>query len=227
MTIVPKGPRAGNATGAAVRHIDSAKSRGRGRPSGLGYDPSTGQEQYAETYQDAEYDVFGTVREAGYSEDRFYTRSTDLRGHGSVLRITMPQGLDSQVYAAVNEIPEYRSVQDFFRDAALHRLEYIQRRYKISEGGQRMLVLERYRADREQRSQEIDSLTTTVEEISEGCQKAWDANDYGLLAQELEKGGEAMEWLRDPYRSKVDKILKDWKGRAKEELTKMDNAARE
>lgn len=231
MGIVPKGPRAGDAASAAatakVRDIGSAKSKG-GRPSGLGFDPSTGEEVYAQTYRpESEYDVFGTVRATGYSEDRFYTRSVNADGHGERITVRVPQGIDSQLYAAVADIPEYRSIQDLFRDAVMHRLEYLQKRHKLSEDAIRMLVLERYRADSDRRSQEIDNLTAAVESIEEKCQKAWTTGDYQLLAEELERGGETMEWLREPYKGRAEGILKEWKQKARGELERLERAKRE
>lgn len=222
--MVPKGPRADE---AKVRDITTAKSRG-GRPSGLGYDPATGDEVYTPTYRnESEYDVFGTVRETGYREDRFYTRSVNADGHGERITIRVPQGVDSQVFAAVSEIPEYRSVQDFFRDAAMHRLEYLQKRYQMTDGAQRMLVLERFQADGERASQEIDNLTNAVREIEEKCQKAWDAEDYGLLAQRIDKGTETVEWLREPYKEKAQRVLTDWRSRAREQLQQLEQRNRE
>lgn len=222
MGMVPKGPRAAaSESPAKVRDITSARSRGK--PSGLGYDPATGGEVYADTYRDdSEYDVFGTVRATGYREDRFYTRSVNADGHGERVTIRLPQGIDSQLYAAVSEIPEYRSIQDFFRDAAMHRLEFIQKRYQLSAGAERMLVLERYRADSERRSQEIDTLTNAVKEIEQKCEKAWDAEDYGLLAEELEKGHETMEWLRDPYKTRAMEVLAKWTSKGRSQIEKLE-----
>lgn len=217
MVMVPKGPRAN------VRDIESApSSRPRGRPSGLGYDPEASEEYATETLErhgsDPETDVFSLVGKRGYSEDRFYTRSTDAQGHGEHLRVRMPQGIEAQVYGAVREVSEYRTVQDLMRDAVVHRLEYLQKRYKMSDEARRLLELERLRADSDRRSQDIDTMTDAVVDLGEKLSKAWEAKDYAMVAEELEEGSELIDWLREPYRGQVKQLLADWRARSKEAI---------
>lgn len=216
--MVPKGPRAGEAT---VRDITSARSKG-GRPSGLGYDPATEQEHQTgasrQPRADPETDVFNVVGQRGYSEDRFYTKSTNEHNHGAELRVRVPQGIDSQIHAAVSDVPEYRNAQDFWRDAAVHRLEYLQKRYSISEEGQRFLELERLTADRERRTRDIDTMDATVTDLGEKLERAWSRRDYGMLAKELEEGDELIDWLREPYHSEVRDLLAEWNRKARAKI---------
>lgn len=218
MAIVPKGPRAN------VTSIDA--KRPRGRPSGLGYDPETGEEITKPTLErgqraDPESDIFALVEQRGYSEDRFYTNSSDVRGHSKMLRIWIPQGIDAQVYGAVNEVPQYRTVQDLVRDAILHRLEYLQRRYQLTDDGRRLLELERWRADSEKRSLEIDTMTGAVDGVSDKLMKAWEAEDYSLFAQELTEAEEQVDWLRDPYKTRMLEVIANWRRKGKAELERV------
>lgn len=210
---VAKGPT------AKVRDIETARSKG-GRPSGPGYDPATGEEfAHPGTVRDAEeVDVFALVGTRGYSEDRFYTRSTNVHNHGEKINIRVPQGIDSQIYAAVNEIPEYTSLQSFARDAFVHRLEYLQRRYSMSDSLRRLLELERFEADNERRQREIEKMASAVTDLDEKCQLAYEEEDYGMLAEMMDTGEEIMEWLREPYRGRARAVLQRWRARAKDQI---------
>lgn len=223
MVMVPKGPRANVSDIGAAR-----EKRARGRPSGLGYDPSTGEEVIGPTLErqpgeaDPESQVFAAYgKQLGYSEDRFYTKSSDQRGHSQMLRVWLPQGIDAQVYAAVNDIPQYRTVQDFVRDAIVHRLEYLQKRYKISKAMQRLLDLERSRAESERRSAEVDTMTAAIDEVAAALTKTWEAGDYALFAQEIDEAEALIDQLRDPYQQRLSKMVGDWKRRGRDELERI------
>ena len=204
-------PASGN-----VRNIKSGGHAG-GRRSSKGYDPSTGEETgYVPTTDSTtEHDVFALVSSKGYSEERFYCRSTNLNNHGEKLNLRVPLGIDSQMYAAVAQVPDYTTLQDLVRDAVLHRLEYLQKRYSLGEGARRTLELERMRADSERRAQEATVMSESVDDLAEKLQMLWDKEDWGLMAEELEEGGERVDWLRDPYKARATKVLDDWKGRAR------------
>lgn len=63
----------------------------------------------------------------GYSVDKYYTRATDNKGHGSTLYARMLTDVAEQIAKIVqsNVIPEYKTHQDFIRDAIYHRLRYL------------------------------------------------------------------------------------------------------
>lgn len=223
--VAPKKRRQVDSGAENVVDIGQAKGGGKrqgGRPSGRGYDPQSGDEVLSTSYVDhvtressSEVDVFALVNERGYRPERFYTRSINADGHGEKVQVRVPQGLDSQMYAAVAEIAEYRSIQDLIRDAVVHRLEWLQHHYALGEAARRTLELERLQADRERRAQEADTMGKSVDDLGEKLQGLWDKEDWGLLAEELEAGGESVDWLRDPYKRRAQKILDDWKGRAR------------
>lgn len=232
MAMTPKGPRA--ATAATLGDIDSQRAkRARGRPSGLGCDPATGQEYAKPTLErgaaelDPGSDIFSQVEARGYSEERFYTSSSDVRGHSKMLRVWLPQGIDAQVYEAVNGIPQYRTVQDFMRDAIVHRLEYLQHRYVLSDQGRRLLEIERWKADSERRSAEIQTMTSAVNNVGERLAEAWTAEDYQLLKQEYEEAKDQIDWLREPYKGRMVELLKEWGRKANAEIAKLEKRDKE
>lgn len=215
MGMVPKGDRAN------VTHI--ASKRGRGKPSGLGYDPEAGEE-YAGPTLDPETDVFALVGKRGYSEERFYTKSEDRHHHSAQIRVNVPKGLNAQIQAAVSRVAEYTSLQSFIRDAIVHRLEFIQRRYKLTEETRRWLELERLQSDSERRRVEVDTMTEAVDALAESLTRHWEAQDYAMLAEELEEGSELLDWLREPYRGQVKGLLGEWSDRARAKIREHEAA---
>lgn len=199
---------------------------GSGRRDSITYDPSTGIETgspYAKGTRDSitEVDIFAVVDSTGYREDRFYTRSVNPDGHGEKFQLRVPQGLDSQMHAAVAEVPEYRTLQDLVRDAIVHRLEFLQKRYSLGDGARRLLELERIRADSDARAQEVEELGAAVEDMDRKLALCYAAEDWQMMAEELDKGSERADWLREPYHSKATKILEQWRGKARVQLAEM------
>lgn len=224
--IVPKGQTAPRAP-SNVRSIRSAGHAG-GRKSSTTYDPATGEEVTSKGYlakashdSDADFDVFKVVDSKGYSEDRFYCRSVNADGHGERMQLRMPQGIDAQLYAAVAAVNEYNTLQDFFRDAALHRLEYIQKRYALGDDARRALELERMRADRERRAQETEVMQENVDDLADKLQRLWDKGDWSMMTEELEKASEVLDWLREPYRGRAAQVVADWRGRSRDKIRQM------
>lgn len=193
--------------------ITRAANRG-GRPSGLGYDPETG-----ESHSTGEHDLFTfTGGEKGYRPDRFYTKSTDQRGHGEKIQVRVPQGIDSQVHAAVRDIPEYRSLQDFVRDALVHRLEWVQKQYQLGEEAERILALERFEADNKAYRDDMERMDQASTELEESLVIAVERKDWSTFTQVLGQGDELMEWLRDPYRTKCAEVLQTYRLRHRDDV---------
>lgn len=199
-----------------------------GRVDSTTYDPATGREATAKGYRASatresglESDVFTLVDDRGYREDRFYCRSVNADGHGEKLSLRVPQGIDSQMHAAVAEVPEYRTMHDLVRDAVIHRLEYLQKRYNLGDGARRMLELERISANMEQRTQETETMQAAVENLEGKLQRLYDQRDWSMIVEQFEMGSELLDWLRDPYRGRAAEILGKWKATCRESIRKM------
>jgi len=223
--LAPKGtPGEKQATAANVTPIHA----GKGRKS-QGYDPATGTTTTPKGYRGAtresamETDVFTLVDETGYRADRFYTRSVNADGHGEKLSVRVPQGIDSQMHAAVAAVAQYHSLHDLIRDAVVHRLEWIQRSYQLGDGARRMLELQRIEAEMEARTQESQSMSSAVKNLEAKLQGFWDEQDYAMLAEELSKGVELYEWLREPYKSRAVSIITRFKAMGREAIAKMQD----
>ena len=233
MTIVPKKATPKSASddrsggGSNVRSIRSA-GHGGGRKTSTTYDPATGLESTPKGYKaeatresDAEFDVFSLVDDRKYSEARFYTRSVNADGHGERMQVRVPQGIDSQMHAAVAEVPEYKTIHDLIRDSVIHRLEFLQKRYNLGDGARRILELERIRSDLTRHSQETETMQEAVDDLEAALQRLWDKQDYGMMREMLDTGSEMYEWLRDPYKGKALGVLERWKATARVEMEKL------
>lgn len=207
--IVPKGN---------VRAIRSGGHAG-GRRSSRTYNPATGEDAESRGSL-AEFNAF-TLETSGYREDRFYTRSVDADGHGEKLNLRVPQGIDSQMYAAVAEIPEYRTIHDLIRDAVLHRLEYLQKRYSLSQKAQIMLNRERARADRHERVQDSNEQEAMVEEMEQTLSILYQRGDWSLLAEELKDDAETAEFaMRGEYQRRAQEIVRRWRDKSRDQIAK-------
>lgn len=209
---------AGEAAGTDSGASNVRRLRG-GRPSGLGYDPTTGQEHrhVGRAHPEVDFSAFIDPGK-GYRSDRFYTRSSDNQGHDVQMRVRVPKGLDSQIHAAVAEVPEYRTPHDFIRDAILHRLEWIQTHYAMSPAARRMLEVERFNADITANENEMQMMTGSIEAMTAMLTLAAGTKDWSMFQQTLEYGEEVCEWLREPYKGKAEGILAEWKRQVKEEI---------
>lgn len=202
-----------------VRSIRSAGHAG-GRRTSRTYDPATGEDS-ASRGSLAEYNAFTVEGGNGYREDRFYTRSVDADGHGQKLNLRVPQGIDSQMYAAVNEIPEYRTIHDLIRDAVLHRLEYLQKRYSLSQKAQIMLNRERAKADRHERVQDSDEQEAMVKEMDETLGMLHQRGDWSLLAEELTADSETAEFsMRGEYQRQAQGVIRKWTDKSREQIAR-------
>lgn len=216
-----------------VRNIKSA-GHGGGRKSSLNYDPATGLETAPKGYRgeatresDSEFDVFTLVDDRKYREDRFYTRSVNADGHGERMQLRVPQGIDSQMHAAVGEVPEYKTINDLIRDSVIHRLEFLQKRYNLGDGARRILELERIRSDMSKQNQETETMQEAVDDLDGTLQRLWDKQDYGMMREVLSTGGEMFEWLRDPYKGKALAVLERWKATARVEMDRLQKREEE
>ena len=80
----------------------------------------------ASSAQDKAVNRWGTTTPVGYSPDANYTQASDKQGHSAKLTVKLPVNVAGEVAAAVQsgKISDYKTAQDFIRDAVIHRLHY-------------------------------------------------------------------------------------------------------
>lgn len=141
---------------------------------------------------------------AWYDERKFYTYSEDKKGHSSYVRLWIPKNLAGQIGRVVNsgQIPEYRSSQDFYRDAMFHRAHQVSRWLDDgnlkTELGMAILIAEEEEIN--QQRKDLDVLLTVTRE---NLEEAWAAGQYDLLEERIKsrinKAGSVPEQFRNDY----------------------------
>jgi hypothetical protein len=146
---------------------------------------------------------------ASYSPKRFYTASDDKQGHSAQIRLYIPKGLAGQIARIVNsnEIPEYRSVQDFYRDALTHRAYQVGDWLDDDElvGEVHMLILMSEEYQLQQIKRDVESLCSIMED---NLNEAFLRDDLewikAYISDRRDKQTAVPELYRDRYLSVLD-----------------------
>lgn len=77
-----------------------------------------------------------------YSADRFYTDATDKHGVSAKMQITIPPSLHGEIseLIASRNVPNYRTMADFGRDAVFHRLKYLEQHYELTPALEQLIL---------------------------------------------------------------------------------------
>ena len=146
---------------------------------------------------------------ASYSPKRFYTASDDKQGHSAQIRLYIPKGLAGQIARIINshEIPEYRSIQDFYRDALTHRAYTVGGWLDDDElvGEVHMLILMSEEHQLQQIKRDVESLCAIIED---NLNEAFLRDDVewikAYIADRREKHTAVPELYRDRYLAVLD-----------------------
>ena len=57
-----------------------------------------------------------------YDPNKVYVAASDKRGHQSTIRVHVPAGMPGEIAAIIAQVPELRTVHDFYRDALVHAI---------------------------------------------------------------------------------------------------------
>lgn len=139
--------------------------------------------------------------ESGADPDKFYLASADSKGHQyQIKNVNVPQGLGAAIAEVREYFPEYRSAQDFVRDAIMHRLMYLRDRIDSGELTE-LMVIEQMRAKVEYNRLMMGQAKSTYEETVSACVQALEVKDYRRLDKVLQTIDDLFHELddRDPY----------------------------
>lgn len=122
-----------------------------------------------------------------YDPDSFYTASTDEKGHGRVMSLRVPPVMQGMVSEIVNshEYPAIRSVADFFRDAAIHRLHYLKSEMQASSVLMADIEREVQRAELARIKNRLDEDRRLINDVNEQlaeCAATGDAETFEYVA---------------------------------------------
>lgn len=71
-------------------------------------------------------DPWAIAQTNGYDIDKFYTRSTDGKGHSENVQAKLSPAMIGEIGELLHaRVLPYKTVQDFIRDACIHRAKYV------------------------------------------------------------------------------------------------------
>lgn len=152
-----------------------------------------------------------------YSPRKFYTYSEDKKGHSIQIRLWVPKNVAGQIGRVINseQIPEYRSAQDFYRDALLHRAflvaQWLDDGELKAETGLAMMLAEEDAIA--QTKKDVDEL---IESTRANLQMAWDRGDYEWLEKHINERLEKASTVPENFRDEYVKLLRIFKDRLRE-----------
>ena len=145
----------------------------------------------------------------GYDPEQFYCTATDKKGHCQEFRVKAPPQVAGQLSAmlATRKFP-YRTQNDFFRDAMIHRLHQLAR---MNEGEVRdlldNLVAGLVVEDRINRARvELGRLAGMVTAIEALGDEAYAAQDGPMLEEALSEAKTLGETVREPYAQQLRQL---------------------
>lgn len=155
--------------------------------------------------------------QASYDEAEFYTRSKDKQGHGVIYHVRIPDDLAGVLNYIVQsgKIPEYRTVQDIFRDAIVHRIHWIsenEKRLREIDALKTIQVRIALENNTTRYLQELQAYTELVDKVRDCCEAALRVNDYKYLEKYLNEQKDLVEVenIRDPFRAKIMNIIQEY-----------------
>lgn len=159
-----------------------------------------------------------TEEESGwYDEKKFYVYSQDKKGHSHYARIWIPKNLAGLIGRVVNseQIPEYRSSQDFYRDALFHRAhkiaEWIDNEELKGEVGVLTLKAEEEAINRMKKDAE-----ELIEVVEQNLREAWDNGEYEWLESHIATRMDRASVIPETHRGQYMGVLRDYAEKLKE-----------
>lgn len=147
-----------------------------------------------------------------YSIDKFYTQSTDKRGHTEHIRVGLPPGLLAKVQELVqgSQFPDYRTSQDIVRDAVYHRLHYLADQNDLPD--LRHIIEQEIRmVERQALIASIERQEDAIELVGELLSKASRVGDFLALEKALLDAEKDLDTMIDPYKQQMVNLIRKYR----------------
>jgi hypothetical protein len=144
-----------------------------------------------------------------YDIDKFYCRSTDGKGHYRNIQVPLSPALMGEIQALVASqvISSYRTLQDFIRDACIHRAKYVAELVKSGVLG-KVIDSEIMLAEVARRRVEREGYQKVIEEYKEEVDKCLLAGDKTRVHDLIADMVVFVEHMPPPYNSHLDELIK-------------------
>lgn len=158
------------------------------------------------------FDPWDTERGQSYSLDTFYTRSTNKHDHSAECKFRFPPHLQAAVAQIIEskQYPQLRSIQDFWRDAAVHRLHYLNE--AIQDGKlQKQLSLEMRACRIAEKQKEVEELKQIVDNHTNNLDLALSMRDSEAISDSLALLEDDLPTIRNPYRAMLKELARKFR----------------
>lgn len=162
-------------------------------------------------------DPWAIAQTNGYDIDKFYIRSTDGRGHSENVQAKLSPAMIGELNELIHtrELP-YRTVQDFIRDACVHRARYISELVKTGKAAElsfgKLVAAEAKLTQIEQRAERrrlgqrvLDATAVEFKELIDAGKRsdAWDlVEEFCELAD---------EWADETVYRHMSQAVENWR----------------
>jgi hypothetical protein len=150
--------------------------------------------------------------EHDYSPARFYTRSTNQFDHSQTVQTGFPREVMALVSKIVHAgvVPEYRSNQDFIRDAVVHRLHQIAT-FLDDPAMDYTLTIERVQCILDQRAADIAALDRMAESIEDLAGRALTDQNWANLREVIRQAETLADQIAGPWGARMDRQVAQWR----------------
>ena len=149
-------------------------------------------------------DQFQTNDPSEYDVDEIWKGSSDKQGHSAHIRVPVPKHWSGQIQSIIhNDKFDYKSPQEFARDAIYHRLRWASEKLK-DEKFQARLGVDKLQAHVEHYVVEAEGyreFTARLDEAAALAQSAGDSKEFAALIDLMRD--EADVTLREPFRTEA------------------------
>lgn len=149
----------------------------------------------------------------GYSEDIYFLRSTNQKGFGERIQARLAPEIMGAIGTMVeSRLTPYKNISEFIRDAAWHRLHYLNEKVGASHVN-RMLANEIMEATAERYAREVEAHTRLMTLMHETMTTALNAQDWSTLAAMIADFEDHVDELEDPWHGQAVQIIAGYRGR--------------
>lgn len=158
------------------------------------------------------HDPFRLEGTEPYSIDKFYTSSKNRFDHRDRINLSVLPEMLAEVQELISGkiVPDYKSFQDFTRDAIHHRMEYL-RKVVNDPKWDRYVEAERRRLVFARIEREMDSMHSDLEMFRERLVIARERGDKEAIQEILDYCEIEIENYRDPYRARLADLMTQFK----------------
>jgi hypothetical protein len=153
-----------------------------------------------------------------YDPNKFYTRATDIKGHGEKIRGNVPPDVYAQMQSMVHsgDFPDYQMPMDIVRDGIVHIMASRQGQIgDVRMREQLESILQRLAFDEYslKMAEEVNRWEQIHERLREALTALQRAGAWGQVWEYLIRGEELADPIPEPYRGATFDLINEWKAK--------------